>query len=49
MIYVVSDEIIPSTSSGHRPERHSRGYELEGTWGVIIGFILMMFLDNVFG
>jgi ZIP family zinc transporter len=41
MIYVVSDEIIPET--------HSRGYELEGTWGVIIGFILMMFLDNVFG
>jgi len=41
MIYVVSDEIIPET--------HSRGYELEGTWGVIIGFIVMMFLDNVFG
>ena len=41
MIYVVSDEIIPET--------HSRGYELEGTWGVIIGFIIMMFLDNVFG
>ncbi|MGQ9626514.1 MAG: ZIP family metal transporter [Anaerolineae bacterium] len=40
MLYVVSDEIIPET--------HSRGYEREGTWGVVIGFILMMFLDNVF-
>ena len=41
MLYVVSDEIIPET--------HRRGYELEGTWGVIIGFLVMMFLDNVFG
>lgn len=41
MLYVVSDEIIPET--------HSRGFELEGTWGVIIGFLVMMFLDNVFG
>jgi len=28
MLYVVSDEIIPET--------HSRGFELEGTWGLII-------------
>jgi ZIP family zinc transporter len=41
MLYVVSDEIIPET--------HRRGFELEGTWGVIIGFLVMMFLDNVFG
>jgi ZIP family zinc transporter len=41
MLYVVSDEIIPET--------HSRGFELEGTWGVITGFLVMMFLDNVFG
>ena len=41
MLYVVSDEIIPET--------HSRGFEREGTWGVVIGFIIMMFLDNVFG
>ena len=41
MLYVVSDEIIPET--------HRRGYELEGTWGLMIGFIVMMFLDNVFG
>lgn len=41
MLYVVSDEIIPET--------HSRGFELHGTWGVIVGFLVMMFLDNVFG
>lgn len=41
MLYVVSDEIIPET--------HSRGFELEGTWGLVIGFLVMMFLDNVFG
>jgi len=41
MLYVVSDEIIPET--------HRRGFELEGTWGVVIGFLVMMFLDNVFG
>ncbi|MCS7282112.1 MAG: ZIP family metal transporter [Anaerolineae bacterium] len=38
MLYVVSDEIIPET--------HSRGYEMEGTWGVIVGFVVMMILDN---
>ncbi len=41
MLYVVSDEIIPET--------HRRGYEFEGTGGVIVGFLVMMFLDNVFG
>ncbi len=41
MLYVVSDEIIPET--------HSRGFELEGTWGLLIGFLVMMFLDNAFG
>jgi len=41
MLYVVSDEIIPET--------HRRGYELEGTWGVIVGFLVMMFLDNALG
>jgi ZIP family zinc transporter len=41
MLYVVSDEVIPET--------HSRGHELEGTWGVIFGFVLMMFLDNALG
>ncbi|MFQ6015646.1 MAG: ZIP family metal transporter [Anaerolineae bacterium] len=41
MLFVVSDEIIPET--------HTRGYEREGTFGVIIGFAIMMFLDNLFG
>jgi len=41
MLYVVSDEIIPET--------HRRGFELQGTWGVVIGFVVMMYLDNVFG
>ena len=41
MLYVVSDEIIPET--------HRRGFEREGTWGVLIGFVLMMLLDNLFG
>ncbi|MGQ9628914.1 MAG: ZIP family metal transporter [bacterium] len=40
MLFVVSDEIIPET--------HSRGFEREGTFGVIIGFAVMMLLDNVF-
>ena len=40
MLFVVSDEIIPET--------HRRGYERVGTGGVILGFVLMMLLDNVF-
>ncbi|MFX0084658.1 MAG: ZIP family metal transporter [Candidatus Hodarchaeota archaeon] len=38
MIFVVSDEIIP--------ESHRKGYERPATFGVILGFIIMMFLDN---
>lgn len=41
MLFVVSDEIIPET--------HRKGYEREGTFGVIVGFAVMMFLDNLFG
>ncbi len=41
MLFVVSDEIIPET--------HRRGYQREGTFGVVVGFMVMMFLDNVFG
>jgi len=41
MLFVVSDEIIPET--------HRRGYEREGTFGIIIGFLVMMLLDNLFG
>jgi len=39
MIYVISDEIIPET--------HSRGYELEASMGLIVGFLVMMILDNI--
>jgi ZIP family zinc transporter len=41
MLFVVSDEMIPET--------HRRGHERVGTAGVILGFVLMMFLDNLFG
>ncbi len=41
MLFVVSDEIIPET--------HTRGYEREATFGIVIGFIVMMVLDNLFG
>lgn len=41
MLFVVSDEIIPET--------HRRGFEREGTFGVILGFAVMMLLDNLFG
>lgn len=41
MLFVVSDEIIPET--------HRRGFERVGTVGVILGFVVMMFLDNFFG
>lgn len=38
MIFVVSDEIIP--------ESHRKGHERAATFGVIFGFVIMMFLDN---
>lgn len=41
MLFVVSDEIIPET--------HSRGYQREGTFGLVAGFVVMMLLDNLFG
>jgi len=41
MAYVVSHEMIP--------ESHRRGHEIEGTFGFIIGFAVMMVLDTVFG
>jgi ZIP family zinc transporter len=37
MLFVVSDEIIP--------ESHRKGFEREATFGLIGGFVLMMFLD----
>ena len=41
MLFVISEEIIPET--------HSRGNDREATIGVIVGFIVMMVLDNILG
>ncbi|MBN2542195.1 ZIP family metal transporter [bacterium] len=40
MLFVIIEEIIPET--------HSRGNDRPATLGVIVGFVLMMILDNVF-
>ncbi|TFF94490.1 ZIP family metal transporter [Candidatus Thorarchaeota archaeon] len=40
MVFVVGDEMIP--------ESHSSGNARIATWGLMIGFIIMMTLDNVF-
>jgi ZIP family zinc transporter len=37
MLFVISDDIIP--------ESHLKGKEQEGTLGVMVGFVVMMFLD----
>jgi ZIP family zinc transporter len=39
MIFVVSDEMVP--------ESHRKGFEREATFGLVIGFIVMMLLDNL--
>lgn len=41
MLFVISDEIIP--------ESHRQGHEQEGSLGVMVGFVLMMFLDIALG
>ena len=41
MIYVVSHEIIPET--------HSRGNQRQATAGLVVGLVLMMFLDVALG
>lgn len=41
MLFVISDEIIPET--------HKGGYERQATYGVIIGFVVMMILDVTLG
>lgn len=41
MLFVISDEIIP--------ESHRKGLEKEGTTGVMVGFVVMMFLDIALG
>ena len=40
MLYVISGEMIP--------ESHEKGYGKIATWWLIIGFIIMMFLDTYF-
>ena len=40
MVYVVGDEMVP--------ESHSGGNERLATWGLMIGFLIMMSLDNLF-
>jgi ZIP family zinc transporter len=41
MLFVISDEIIPET--------HQGGHERQATFGVIVGFIIMMILDVTLG
>jgi zinc transporter, ZIP family len=41
MVYVVVDEMLP--------ESRENGHEREATGGVVVGFAVMMILDNVFG
>ncbi|KNF07937.1 putative divalent heavy-metal cations transporter [Gottschalkia purinilytica] len=41
MLFVISNEIIPET--------HKNGYERQATYGILIGFVLMMFLDVTLG
>ncbi|HYF91445.1 MAG TPA: hypothetical protein VD969_04285 [Symbiobacteriaceae bacterium] len=41
MLFVISDEIIPET--------HQRGNERAATYMLLVGFILMMFLDTTLG
>ena len=40
MLFIISDEIIP--------ESHRKGFEREATFGLIIGFVVMMLLDCLF-
>jgi zinc transporter, ZIP family len=41
MLYVISDEIVPET--------HRKGHELVATIGTILGVVVMLFLNSVFG
>ncbi len=41
MVFVVSDEMVP--------ESHSGGFARTATIGLMIGFVIMMVLDNIFG
>ncbi len=41
MLFVISDEIIPET--------HAKGKSRLATFGIIVGFVIMMALDNLLG
>jgi ZIP family zinc transporter len=41
MLFVISDEIIPET--------HAKGRSRLATFGIVIGFVIMMSLDNLLG
>lgn len=41
MLYVISDEMIPET--------HSHGYERLATYSLLIGFVVMLFMDAFIG
>lgn len=41
MLYVISDEIIPET--------HRKGFAKEATFGLMAGFVIMLFLDVTLG
>lgn len=41
MVFVVSDEIIP--------ESHRKGFEVEASFGLITGFLLMLVIDTLLG
>lgn len=41
MLFVISHEIIPET--------HRKGFSKEATFGLMIGFVIMLFLDVTFG
>jgi ZIP family zinc transporter len=42
MLFVISHEIIPETQSDHR-------YSKLATHALMVGFVVMMFLDNAIG
>ena len=41
MIFVISSEIIPET--------HRKSFATEGTFGLMIGFVVMMVLETTLG
>ena len=41
MLFVISDEIIP--------ESHRKGFAKQATFGLMVGFVVMLFLDVVLG